>query len=219
MQAGWEPKPWGGRGPLVARPSFQVLLGRKAGSGARGRGSAGRSAPAREREVRGAADGRPALQWGRASQEAGNEEVGGGPLADPLPRSARGPAGSRHCERRRGTAHGRDSCTWAAGRHRAGAAGGCAGGGWHRGGSRGAARGLTASLGPRAGWEPVPRVGRGKGGRWSVHGLFPGNFKLAGGPHARGHSARSGRGQLGATRLVVAPILPGESEWKGLAVA
>ena len=61
-----------------------------------------------------------------------------------LPRSTRGPAESRHCERRRGTARGRDSCTWAAGRHRADATGRCAGGGWHRGGRRGTARGLIA---------------------------------------------------------------------------
>ena len=32
--AGWEPEPWGGRGSLAARPSFQVSLGPEASSGA-----------------------------------------------------------------------------------------------------------------------------------------------------------------------------------------
>ena len=87
-----------------------------------------------------------------------------------LPCSARGPAGSLHSEWRRGTARGRDSCTWAAGRHRAvgrhraGAAGRFASGGWHRGSRRGTARGLTASLGQQACWEPAPRGARGGGG-------------------------------------------------------
>ena len=48
MRAGWEPEPWVGRGPLAARPSFQVSLEPKAGWGAGGRGSAGQAAPARE---------------------------------------------------------------------------------------------------------------------------------------------------------------------------
>ena len=135
---------------------------------------------------------------------AGIEEVGGGPLADSLPRSARGPAGSRRCERRRGTAH-----TWTAGRHRAGAAGRCAGGGWHRGDRRGTARGLTASLGLRVGWEPAPQGEGKKGGRWSAHGLSPGEFQVGRGQLARGHSAGSGRQQLGATAWRrLAPVGP-----------
>ena len=85
MRAGWEPEPWGGRGPLAARPSFQVSLGPKAGWGAGGRGSAGRAAPAREGQVRGAARGLTTLS------------------------STRGPAGSRRCERGCGIARGRPS--------------------------------------------------------------------------------------------------------------
>ena len=140
--------------------------------------------------------------WGRAGQGAGNEEAGGGPLAPAsrvhcLARQA-GTAGSLHCERRPWTARGRDSSTCASGRHRACAAGTCAGGGWHRGGRLGTARGLTASLGLRAGWEPVPLegglAGTRPGGRRTA--IPSGNFKLAGGPLARGHSAGSGRGQL-----------------------
>ena len=34
MPAGWEPEPRGGRGPLAARPTFQVSLGPGGGSGA-----------------------------------------------------------------------------------------------------------------------------------------------------------------------------------------
>ena len=51
------------------------------------------------------------------------------------------------------------------------------GGGWHRGGRRGATRGLCLA-------RPAGRLGagstggRGKGGRWSAHGLSPGNPKL-----------------------------------------
>ena len=119
-----------------------------------------------------------------------------------------GPAGGRHCERRRVTARGlgRDACTWAAGRHRAGAAGRCAGGGWHRGGG-----GPLADSLPSSARRPAGAEGRGKGSRWSVHGL--GNFKLAGGLLARGHSAGSGRGQLGQQCCCGSP-LAGRAAWR-----
>ena len=116
---------------------------------------------------------------GEPAKEQTRRQAGDRSRTHGLARHA-GPAGGLHFERRRGTARGRDSCTWAAGWHRAGAAGRCAGGGWHRGGRRGTARGLTASLGLRAGLEPAPR-GEGErvaGGRCTA---FPqGNFKLAG---------------------------------------
>ena len=45
MRAVWKAEPWGGRGSLAGRPSFQVSLGPEAGSGA---GAAGvRFRPAR----------------------------------------------------------------------------------------------------------------------------------------------------------------------------
>ena len=48
MTAGWESEPRGGRGPLAARPTFQVSLGPGGGSGAGLRES--RSAGAARRE-------------------------------------------------------------------------------------------------------------------------------------------------------------------------
>ena len=129
-----------------------------------------------------------------------------------VPRSTRGPAGSLHCERRRGTARGRDSYTWSAGRHRAGAAGRCASGGWNQGGGRGTARGLAASLGLRAGWEPVPRGGRGRG--WPVVGArpFPRGLQVGRGARSLG-GARQVTGSLERQRGGGSPVA-GRAAWR-----
>ena len=111
-----------------------------------------------------------------------------------VPRLTRGPAGSRHCERRRGTARGRDSCTWPrAGTGPALRAGGPAGAGTEEVGG-GTARGLAASLGLRAGWEPVPQGGEGKG--WPVVGARPFPRGTPGGLAGRGQPGAIARQRL-----------------------
>ena len=161
------------------------------------RGGAGPLADATPAPVPRAGTG-PALRAGvpAGGARAGSEEAGGGPLADSLPRSARGPAGSRHCERRRGTARGRDSCTCAAGRHRAG--GVPAGAGTEEAG--GGPLADSASLGPRAGWEPAPR-GEGEraaGGRRTAFPQGTPSCKLAGGlaGHWQPRALETGRRRL-----------------------
>ena len=170
---------------------------RPAGEAGAQRGGAGSLADALPSPRLTARKGGGAAVGGRAGRRAGKEEAGGDRSRTQVLRSTRGPAGSRHCERRRWTARGRDSCTWPlAGTGPALRAGGPAGACTEEVGG-GTARELAALLGLLAGWEPVPRRERGKGGRWSVHCLSPGNSKLAGGPLARGGSA--GDGQPGAT--------------------
>ena len=191
-RAGWE-------------PSLPQLGYRQAGSRSRGAGAV-RSRRAHHFKFRSGREvaREPEQGCGRAGRpvSAGEGRVTrseGGRSRTHYLGSTRGPAGSRCCERRCRITRGRTSFAPTDGQPRGPALqwGASQPRGWKRGGRRGAARGLSASLGPRAGWEPAPRGAGGKGGQWSAHCLSPGNFKLAGGQLARGGSA--GHGQAGAT--------------------
>ena len=159
------------------RTSFAPTDGRPRGR----RYSWGRAGRRKRGGRRGTARGPNCLARHAGRLGVGTARGGAGPLADATP--APGPQADTGPSLRAGLPAG-------AGTEEVGGA---------HGGPPGTARGHTASLCPRAGWEPVPRGGK-RGEGWLVVGAlpFPRELQVGRGPAHRGRSAGAGHGQLGA---------------------